>query len=143
MTIDHPLLGVGINNFQNFYPIYTGRDDELNHAHNLVLNVAAERGLFGLVAFCLVAMFLLASLVRTFTSARSLEERAVVAGLSASLAAYFIHSLFDVSYYDYKVLLLFWLLVGVGASLGGLTKADPSGAVSRPPKGTLQRTAAR
>jgi hypothetical protein len=27
------------------------------------------------------------------------------------------HSLFDVAYYDYKILLMFWLVLGVAASL--------------------------
>jgi hypothetical protein len=38
---------------------------------------------------------------------------ALVAGLLATFAGYFVHGLFEVSYYDYKVLLLFWLLVGI------------------------------
>ena len=41
---DHPIVGVGLDNFQDFYPSYSGRDDGLNHAHNLFLNIAAERG---------------------------------------------------------------------------------------------------
>ena len=32
-------------------------------------------------------------------------------------AAFLADSLFDVAYYDYKILLLFWLVVGIAASL--------------------------
>jgi hypothetical protein len=40
----------------------------------------------------------------------------------ATFVGYFIHSLLEVSYYDYKVLLLFWLLVGTVALLPDLMK---------------------
>lgn len=117
IAIDHPVFGVGIDNFQDFYPIYSGRDDGLNHAHNLFLNMAAERGMLGLLAFGVVLLWLLKCLASAFTGANTLAMRAMVAGLAASFAAYMVHSLFDVSYYDYKVLLLFWLLVGLVAAM--------------------------
>ena len=116
MTIDHPIFGVGVDSFQVFYPLYSGRDDELNHAHNLFLNIVAERGLLGLLAFGLVITLLFRSLARAFRQVDTLIGRALVAALLASFLAYFAHSIFDVSYYDYKVLLLFWLLAGVSAS---------------------------
>jgi hypothetical protein len=39
----------------------------------------------------------------------------LIAGLIAVFAGYLAHSMFDVSYYDYKILLLFWLLAGTAA----------------------------
>jgi putative inorganic carbon (HCO3(-)) transporter len=120
MTVDHPLFGVGIDNFQLFYPVYSGRDDELNHAHNLLLNIAAERGLIGLASFCVVLVVLIASLAGRVIKSSSELEHAVVVGLSVSFVAYVIHSQFDVSYYDYKVLLLFWLLLAVAAGITDL-----------------------
>ena len=43
--------------------------------------------------------------------------------MTASLAAFLADSLFDVAYYDYKILLLFWLLAGVRASLPRLFRS--------------------
>ena len=118
MALDHPIFGVGVDNFQNFYPIYSGRDDELNHAHNLFLNMVAERGILGLVTFLAFVGILLVQILRASLAATAppgVPE--VLFGLSAAFAAYFVHSQFDVSYYDYKVLLLFWLLAGCAAAL--------------------------
>ena len=63
-----------------------------------------------MLAFLVVVGFLVKSLAAAFRKADSMLVRALVAGLAATLVAYAVHSQFDVSYYDYKVLLLFWLL---------------------------------
>jgi hypothetical protein len=63
-------------------------------------------------------------LISTWRRSATQLEGALVAGLIAAFAAYLVHSLLEVSYYDYKVLLLFWLLAGVAASLPRLLAAD-------------------
>ena len=115
--IDHPIFGVGVANFVNFYPDYSGRTDGLMHAHNIFLNMAAERGILGLTAFVLVLVMLFRALMRAVKYAGSRTEQALVVGVIATFLGYLAHSLFEVSYYDYKILLLFWLMVGIGASL--------------------------
>ncbi len=62
MFVDHPLLGVGIGNYQYAYPVYHPGIFvlPLGHAHNYYINMAAEAGLLGLTAFIL---FLLATFV--------------------------------------------------------------------------------
>jgi putative inorganic carbon (HCO3(-)) transporter len=125
ITLDHPIVGVGVDNFQYFYPIYSGRDDELNHAHNLFLNTAAERGILGLLTFVIIVVVVFRRLSVLMARAARPFQRALVAGLVGSFAAYFVHSMFDVSYYDYKILLLFWLLVGVTASLATSASWSP------------------
>ena len=113
--VTHPLFGVGVANFANFYPEYSHQPFGLNHAHNLALNIAAERGILGLATFAAVAVAIFRSLVRGRKSSRGKLERALAAALIASFAGYLVHSIFEVSYYDYKVLLLFWLLSGIAA----------------------------
>lgn len=113
----HPLFGVGVANFVNYYNQEGGEQDVIGHAHNIFLNMGAERGLFGLLAFIVVIVGLFATLRRALRAAHTPIERAVAVGLIATFAGYFVHSLLEVSYYDYKVLLLFWLLVG---TTGGL-----------------------
>ena len=57
MVRDHPLVGVGLDQFGRLYPDYihpTLRDtNEINtsHPHNIVLNIWLRMGLLGLVAF--------------------------------------------------------------------------------------------
>lgn len=117
MAVDHPAFGVGVANFINYYPQYSGASFEIDHAHNIFLNMLAERGLMGLLAFGLVVVVLFRSLFAALVREVSPTERTLIAGLIAVFAGYLAHSMFDVSYYDYKILLLFWLLAGIAAAV--------------------------
>lgn len=63
MVQDNPLCGVGLGMVERRYPVYR-RDDaprwRVPHLHNNVLQIAAERGLFGLAAY----LWILGSFVR-------------------------------------------------------------------------------
>jgi O-antigen ligase len=131
MAVDHPLFGIGVANFENFYAGYSGHRFGLNHAHNLFLNIAAERGIPALLAFGALVFSLFKLLASHIRPAESLWNRALVVGLVASFAAYLVHSLFEVSYYDYKVLLLFWLLMGLAASLPRVLASRATEAIRR------------
>jgi putative inorganic carbon (HCO3(-)) transporter len=124
MMAQHPLFGVGVENFVFAYPQYSGSHLGLNHAHNLLLNIGAERGIPSLILFGYLLVVLFRVLISTWRRSATQLEGALVAGLIAAFAAYLVHSLLEVSYYDYKVLLLFWLLAGVAASLPRLLAAD-------------------
>ena len=115
--LNHPLFGVGVANFVNYYPEYSGNPYGLNHAHNIFLNMAAERGIVGLAAFGYFLVILFKGLFDTFVRARPERDRVLLAALAASFAGFLAHSMLDVSYYDYKILLLFWLLGGIAATL--------------------------
>jgi putative inorganic carbon (HCO3(-)) transporter len=56
MWTDHPWLGVGIGNYEPVYPRYALPLWllPLGHAHNYYLNIAAETGAVGLVAYLLL-----------------------------------------------------------------------------------------
>ena len=58
MFAEHPFTGVGIGNYPDAYPQYyiTIFVNSLGHAHNYYINIAAETGLLGLVAFLLFVL---------------------------------------------------------------------------------------
>jgi hypothetical protein len=72
----------------------------------------------GLAAFGLVVVVMFRSLSSAWRNAGSTVDRTLAAALIAVFGGYLAHSLLDVSYYDYKILLLFWLLVGSAAVIG-------------------------
>jgi len=73
MFLAHPILGVGIGNYPDAYPQYfvTIFMDPLGHAHNYYINIAAETGSIGLIAYLL---FLLATFVAGAHSYRSINK---------------------------------------------------------------------
>jgi O-antigen ligase len=96
MWRDHPWLGVGFGNYPVIYPAYAiGRWlDPLGHAHNYYLNVGAETGLLGLLAygiFWLFAFGLAWAAVRRSTG----FQRALAAGGMGVLVHLSVHNLVD------------------------------------------------
>jgi putative inorganic carbon (HCO3(-)) transporter len=113
---EHPLFGVGVADFVNYYQQQPDAD-VIGHAHNIFLNMAVERGVLGFLTFVTVLVALFRTLAHSLGAAADTIRNAAAVGLMATFAGYLVHSLLEVSYYDYKVLLLFWLLAGVGAAL--------------------------
>lgn len=116
MFLQHPVFGIGLNNFGN-YVGSNGPSLDVNQAHDLFLNIAAERGLIGLITFGIFFAALFRTSISGVRRAPDMSYRVLAAGVTASFAGFLADSLFDVAYYDYKILLLFWLLSGIAASL--------------------------
>lgn len=101
----HPLLGVGAGNYDNAYPLYgdlTTWPQGLGQAHNYYINVAAETGSIGLLAFlALVVVMLLLGWRATHPSAGKVaaplggRALALALGLFAVLVALTAHNLTD------------------------------------------------
>ncbi|MFQ6014410.1 MAG: O-antigen ligase family protein [Anaerolineae bacterium] len=96
MFSDHPWLGVGVGNYAAVYPAYAlpGWEDPLGHAHNYYLNVAAEAGLLGLMAYLIFVAACFWQAWRTLPLVRGLWQGTVV-GIIGVLAALSTHNLFD------------------------------------------------
>lgn len=129
MFTDHPWLGVGIGNYAVAYPNYAlGRwRDPLGHAHNYYLNIAAEAGLLGLVAY----LFLFATcFIAAWRAVRRTQGywRAVALGGLGVLVHLCIHNLFDNLFvHSMNVQLgLFLGLLFVAEQCGASTEASAS-----------------
>ncbi len=121
MIADHPLTGVGLD---NFLYAYRGRyifdaawqEPNLNHPHNIVLDFATRLGLLGL----LVGGWLFYSLGRTLRRAMhrvTAEWQPVAVGLAGSLAAILAHGLVDHSFFLIDLAYAFFLLLGTAVWL--------------------------
>lgn len=116
---DHPLFGVGPD---NFLYAYRGRyllpeawqESSLSHPHNVVLDFAARLGLMGLGVF----VWLQIAFWRTVRSiiARP-ASRALAIGLAASMVDFLAHGLVDASYFVVDLAYVFMLTLALAARL--------------------------
>ena len=125
MFSDYPLLGVGAGNYAARFDEYAGRvgttlrsyDNfgQARYPHNLYLEILAEMGLAGLVAFIAVMAATIASLwkaYRSFAAAGAMHSANLTASLAIALGAYVVTSLFlHGTYIRYL-----WLLVAMAAA---------------------------
>jgi putative inorganic carbon (HCO3(-)) transporter len=113
MIRDHPLLGVGLDNFAYLYQQVYLRDaaaaePNLSHPHNWVLHLWLELGLLGLIAFgWLVFRFA----KRAWRSPKSW----LVAGACGAIADMLVHGFIDNSYFLVDLAFVFWLGLALAA----------------------------
>jgi len=112
MWAGNPALGVGIGNYAAAYPRYSlpRWDDPLGHAHNYYLNIAAETGTLGLLAYLVLWALALAQSWRAVRTSSGIWK-SVAAGLLGTLVALSMHNVFD-------NLFVHGMAVQVGMALG-------------------------
>ncbi len=112
MFAAHPVLGVGIGNYAAVYPAYAlpNWSDPLGHAHNYYLNVAAEAGIVGLIAYLILWA---SAFWQGWRAVRVTNgwQRGVAAGLLGMIVALSVHNGFD-------DLFVHGMAVQVGVGLG-------------------------
>jgi O-antigen ligase len=148
MVRDHPLLGVGLDNFVYLYQqIYlregAAAEPTLSHPHNWVLNFWLSLGVLGLLAFVWL-------LFRFWRSARP-QRTWVVAGALGAMADMLVHGFIDNSYFLVDLAFIFWLCLALvdieplpfeGGSPPGrrAVREEPSREETPPDGDPLQRT---
>jgi putative inorganic carbon (HCO3(-)) transporter len=120
MYLAHPILGVGPGHYALAYPDFRVNNFwiyPLGHAHNIYLNVMAETGFLGIVAYLAQFFAWLLVILAAHRRARSPIDRALAAGILASFVAVAIHNGFD-DLYVHGLNAQFGLLIGLAASIG-------------------------
>jgi O-antigen ligase len=123
MIQDRPVMGHGLNTFMANYSRYSvDASHNPAYAHNCFLQITAETGVVGLIAFVLFLTSLgwliwNALGMRTEPSQEDHVSRAVLEGVSAGLLGFLIQSMFDTNLYALRQAVLFWTLSGVAAGM--------------------------
>ncbi|MDX2231370.1 MAG: IctB family putative bicarbonate transporter [Leptolyngbyaceae cyanobacterium bins.349] len=120
MIRDRPVWGIGPGNnaFNKIYPLYQRPRFSALSAYSIVLEVAVETGLIGLVAFL---WLIFVTLAQGWKALNRLRETSNLAGFwligaIAALIGMFSHGLFDTVLYRPEVNTLWWLMFALIAS---------------------------
>lgn len=114
MIRDHPVLGVGLNNFVNFYPLYEhpeGFGTSMYMAHNVFLEFGATTGIPGLILFVVIAVLGISGGIRGLIKAGS--SSSLPATTLAIFAAILTHLQFDITLNSGDMLPFFFVPYGV------------------------------
>lgn len=137
MLGSNPLFGVGLNNYDNLFSEYSQQAglalvSTERAAHNLYLEVAAETGIVGLVAF-MILIFAAMNTVRRarkrFLKDGQRDMAGLITGFGAGLFAYLVAALFIHAAYPRY----FYLLIGMALALEVVSsQIKPKLAVAQP-----------
>ena len=116
MATDSPWLGVGFGDYAVAYPRFQLMNWRipLGHAHNYYLNLWAETGIVGLVAYIAAWIAILALTLRALAQTSGFR-RGIALGLLGTWTHLAVHSLFDNLYVNNL-----YLLIGVMLGLIGI-----------------------
>ncbi len=118
MVRDHPLLGIGLDNFAYVYQTYLRdgavAEPNLSHPHNWILHVWLELGILGLVAFCWLVVRFWFSTREALTKT---ESPWLIAGAAGAMADVLVHGFIDNSYFLVDLAFVFWLCLALVADV--------------------------
>jgi O-antigen ligase len=129
MIRDHPLLGVGLDNFLYEYSKYilpeAWREPNLSHPHNFILDFWVRLGIGGVAVFAWMLITFYKRAWNSFTNARDGYTRALMLGLMASVVNMLAHGLIDASYFVVDLAYVFLLTLALAANPFRVTDENP------------------
>ncbi|MBO5142554.1 MAG: O-antigen ligase family protein [Clostridia bacterium] len=117
-------IGQGTVAFNSIYPLYSYSGVGAEHTHNLFLQILIETGIFGFVAFVgLIFKFFQymgSGLNKSTNKNVSINMIAFISGM----VGFLIQSIFDNTWYNNRIILIFWMFVGLAVATRNLVKVD-------------------
>ncbi|MCI8387306.1 MAG: hypothetical protein HFE63_02425 [Clostridiales bacterium] len=110
-------IGIGNDSFRLVYPRYALSGIETApHSHNLYLQILVEIGIVGLIVF-IAAMFFYVQSCFTLQANESRSSKLLSAAIMCGILAVLAQGMTDYIWYNYRVFLMFWLVLGLGAAV--------------------------
>ncbi len=107
-------IGPGTDAFNQVYPAYAYNSISAPHSHNLFLQVMCDAGICGIFVFVAIIYQYYKAAFASLTRERDKKNRTlIIAGISA-ISGFMVQSLFDYTFYNYRVMLLFWIALAFG-----------------------------
>jgi len=106
-------IGVGTEAFNRIYPLYSFSGVTAPHSHNLYLQIITENGILGLVVFISVMAVYFKMCVSSIIKAKDRLLKGIITGLAAGMLGYLVQGMFDNVWYNYRVFLLFFVILGI------------------------------
>lgn len=112
-------IGMGAEAFTQVYPFYSYNGIVAPHSHNLFLQILVESGVVGIVVFLLVLVlfFKKAMVGYQIGGGKGKPLSTLVCALCAGVCGFLIQGMFDNCFYNYRVMLIFWLTLGIAMAV--------------------------
>jgi len=123
-------IGIGSDAYTTIYPSYAlpGARFAL-HSHNLYLQFLVETGIFGIVSLLCVLFGFLKTVFAT-SVVRKIKQSdiaKILVALGTGFIGFMFQGLTDYVWYNYKILMIFWIVIALGVSGAKILKEDKGG----------------
>ena len=122
MIRDHPLIGVGLDNFLYEYPKYilpeAWREPNLSHPHNLILDWWTRLGVFGVAVLAWMIVEFFRRGLQVYRTWPDNAGRVLVLALMASMIDFLAHGMIDAAYFLPDLAFVFMLTLALVQNAG-------------------------
>ena len=106
-------IGLGTTSFNTIYPLYAYSEVVAPHSHSLYLQLFVEYGLVGFVVFCgIIYNYYKETLIEYKNNKKNYLNLAAI----SAMAGFLLQSATDYTWYNYRVVLIFWIVIAIGIS---------------------------
>ena len=125
MLTDHWLFGIGpgVEAFRAVYPYYALDAIVAPHAHSLYLMTLCETGVIGFAALMGVILSVFRTAGTAIRSEKDSADRVYLIAAISGLTGYLFQGATDWSFYNYRVMLMFWIVAALCAILSRKEKS--------------------
>ena len=126
MLKDFWLFGIGMGEeaFNSVYPFYAYSAVVSPHSHNLFLQVWVETGLAGIMTFLMILILWFKQLCFGHNRTKDKKLRNIMIALAAGVCGFLLQGMFDNCFYNYRVVMVFWFVLGLGISAVNIAKEE-------------------
>jgi O-antigen ligase len=109
--------GIGTKSFESAYAPYAYADIMAPHSHSLYFHLLSETGIFGILVFIALCYFIIRQLLMVFKHSKDRSLQILAVAFVAGFISFLIQGFFFITFYNYRMYMLFFAIVSLSASL--------------------------
>lgn len=116
MLRDYWLCGIGPGDaaFNMVYPAYSHSGIAAPHSHNLFLQIVCDVGICALVVFLILLFVYFRMMCVALSREKDRDSRLLQIALTAGVFGFLVQAMTDYSFYNYRVMYIFWACLALG-----------------------------
>ena len=108
-------IGPGADAFNMVYPAYSFNGISAPHSHNLFLQIVCDAGIAALAVFVILLFVYFRMMCIAIGKEHDWSSRVHQIAFTAGVCGFLVQAMTDYSFYNYRVLFLFWTYLALGA----------------------------
>ena len=118
MLKDYWMCGIGPGDaaFNMVYPAYSYNQISAPHSHNLFLQIVCDAGVVALVVFIILLFVYFRMMCSALGREKDRTSRMLQIAFTAGVCGFMVQAMTDYSFYNYRVMFLFWAYLALGAA---------------------------
>ncbi|MBP3361983.1 MAG: O-antigen ligase family protein [Clostridia bacterium] len=115
-------IGPGEAAFRSVYPYYSYMGIIAPHSHNLYLQLVVDSGIANLLVFLACMLLFFKDMINIQRTGR--DKGLIAAALMSGVAGFLVQSMFDYTFYNYRVMGIFFMVLALGGALVRISEKE-------------------